>query len=98
MDVGCLIMYIRTCSLGSLKGGGDSHEEGEGSPSWPHVEKNLIIVSSGNESSCRDLIYGYIGELHVMSKIFCLCVSKSVQGSTHIPSPKSSRVCEEIDV
>ena len=34
-DVGCLIMYIRTCKLGSLKGGKIAmDEEGEGSPSW----------------------------------------------------------------
>ena len=37
MDVGCLIMYVYTCSLRSLKGGG------EGSPSWPHVEKTLAV-------------------------------------------------------
>ena len=32
-----------TCSLGNLEGGEDSHEGGEGSPSWPYVEKTLHV-------------------------------------------------------
>ena len=39
--MGYLIMYIYTCSLESLKGGG------EGSPSWPYVEKTLVVMVLG---------------------------------------------------
>ena len=50
MGMGCLITCIHICNLKYLKwggGGGDSHEVGEGSPSWPYVEKTLHMHVRG---------------------------------------------------
>ena len=71
MNVGCLIVYTYTCtcSLGRLKGGRQpSRGEGGGSPSWPYVEKSLVVVLC----VCLSVYYHasyYIPRIYVEHKV-----------------------------